>query len=261
MMKKLGYGLVAALCLGTFANVFALTQEESAKQFAEAVQSGDAKKVVALFPDSYVKDVNKVIQAFAGKMDEELWQKGRETVALAVDVLAVQSENALGGVNMTFANMNVSKMDEEAKKSALKELAKFIRSDATELKALKKGDVTTLVSGLMPVFAKFASDFKAADKDNATSDDTSMKQVEGKWVTAEMADGWKEKIDSTLKGIQSIDFTSEEGKAQKAQLITLMDSMKPVLKKMESAKTPEEFQSQIMMLMMPIMMMQMQMSN
>ena len=263
MMKKLGYGFMAALCLGTFANAFALTQEEAVKQWEAALRSGDAKKVVALFPDSYVKDANKVIQSFAENMDEELWNRSRETAALFVDVLAVQSENALGGG--AFMGMQIPKSDEEKNKQVregLKALANFLRSDSMGLRALRKSDVATLASGLMPAISKLAAESKPADKDETPPSspfaDIQMRQVEGKWIPADMAKGWKEGIDNALKGIKDMDFASAEGQATKAQVMTMMTSMQPMFKRLESAKSPEDFQMQMMMLMIPIMM---QMSN
>jgi len=262
-MKKLGYVVVAALCLGTVANAYALTQAETAKQAEEALKAGNMTKMVGMLPSSYVKDINTVIQTFAEKMDEELWQKGRETVAIAVDVLAAQSKNALSGESMIPVNLPAS--NEEAEKNmreGLKGLATFLRGDAMALKALKKGDVAALASALTPAFSKITAAVNSGDDSPVSfSAPDTMKQVEGKWVSAEMADGWKEKIDSALAGIKEMDFASEKGKAQKTQIMTVMDSMQGVLKQMENAKTPEDFQKQLPMLMMPLMMMQMQMQE
>ena len=60
---------------------------------------------------------------------------------------------------------------------------------------------------------------------------------------------WKASVDSMREGAEKVNFTS----GQKAQLMAAMDAMQPILKQMEKAESPEQFQEQLMLLSEPAM--------
>ena len=271
-MRKLGCILVTVLCLGTFANVsFAMTEQEAKAQLVEVLKTGDAKKLMEMLPASWIRDMNNVVRTFGGKMDEELWQKSRETAALVADVLAAQAENAakivaqgslpgMGGGGKPAKGGNA--LDEKKAAQAregFKALAEFLRGDAMELKTLQTTDVSALIFELAPILSKVTEgmNLKISDDDSSMLDIGAMKKVDGKWVPAEMAKGWNESIADALKGIRDMEFTSDSARSEKMQIISMMDSVRPMLKQIESAKSPEQFTQQLMMMMMPYLMMQM----
>ena len=270
-MKKLGYVLVAALCLGTFANAYALTLEEYKSNYS-----------------SYTNEMNKVIQTFAEKMDEELWQKGRETAIFFLDVLAAQSEkkNAPSGVEIIAFILHtkpyVSKegrtpsglLPEEANRQVcegIKEFATFLRSDAMALGTLRTTGMateknSTLNSARSKMFAPYRSEStETVEAEMSETEKEAMAEKLFKEMDAEtiamMEKYWKETVDHARAGVEAMDFMSEKGKAQKAQFMTLIDSMHPILTQMEKAETPEQFQEQMMLLMAPVTTMRMQLDR
>jgi len=261
--------LVAVVCtVAAFAEPSpeALEQQAAMKNLAEAIQAGDMMKLVDLLPASYVRDMNNIVRNFGEKMDEELWQKSRETAAILADAFAAQAENMMrmmqqGGLpGLSRGKPAPPRPPDPEKVTQVQEgfqtLAAFLRSDAMELKTLQKTDVTAVAAELTPIFSNLVAsvDMKSFVSLSVDDTDVKMKKVNGKWVPADFAAKWNETTSDMLQGIQEMNFSSASAYSEKVQVMSMMDAMQPLLRQIGEAKTPDQFATQVGMMLIPLVM-------
>lgn len=133
--------------------------QDKAEQFAQemkaAYRSGSFVQFAALFPPSYVEDVAGVLHAFAGQMDEDLWNKVRESIGKGCKMLAAQHEFLLEIVTW---DENIKTEEERAVATrmlvqAILGVERLARHDITSLKSLKKVKANSLLQRVDKSFA------------------------------------------------------------------------------------------------------------
>lgn len=286
MKRLLGLAMVAAMvgvqsCAGQTA-----TPEAAVKQFKAAVDKGQATAVLDLLPPSYVKDMTGLLQDFAGRMDPEIWTKLRETLGKVTGALGAKAGLL---VEMNAEGKTLSPDAKAAQTKALTEAISAVgllaKNDITSLETMKKTDAPTFAKEVGTLFAAAMTATRAlegdvpglgkddmkvlkseklpngnfaltfAGKDGAADETEEFKQVEGRWVPAEMADEWTKSMTEARDGLKKIEFTSPEGQANKAQTLMMLGMLDPMIQQFSTAQTVEQLQGMMGSMLMPLMMM------
>ena len=283
-MKKIIGGMMMAAALVAVVPAQASETEDAERALKDFTLfcNGRLDEFIGLLPPSYVTDIETVIHAFAKRMDAEVWEKGRDLICRVCAVMI--SKNALIGEAMCEMGVKgPTEKDADPVGSTMGNIvplldsvvAPLAKSNAMTLDSLKQTDAMALAKALTPAASKIvdARAFIVAPTDaytgetidvNAlkmvaakTSEDTialtfehrpapkMMKRVEGKWIPEETAASWKDEIKAIHEMVESIDFASDAGKREKAQIMMVMGMFELMLKQAESAETKEEMQQSI----------------
>jgi len=287
MKKTLGVMMIVAT-MGTQFCLAQATPEEAVKEFKQALESGKATHVIALLPPSYVKDASAIVHEFAGKMDPELWNKLRGTLGNAAGALGSKAA-LLVDMGAEDPAQPVDAAVKAARTKALTEAmgaaAQLMKHDITSLERLKTVEASTFAQEISGVFAKATEAAKALDSDKVETkpvdfkvlkseklengnvaltfagedgvegETEEFKQVEGRWVPAEMADGWAEGVKEARDGIAKLDFTTPEGQGNKAQMLMMLGMFDPMIQQLSQAQSAEQIKGMFGSMMMPLMMM------
>ncbi len=262
------------------------TPEEALKLYKTAIEKGLAVELLDLLPPSYVKDATGLVNEFGGRMDPEVWTKLRDTVTKAATVLASKAELLVGMAGEDAEMPEAAKAARvKAVREAIAAVGSLAKSDLMELDRLKTMDAKTFAKEISTAFAattaaskameaeassKTAEMFKVlksetlpsgnvaitfAGEDGAEGDTEEFKQVEGRWVPAEMADEWTGSISGARDGLAKLDFTTPEGQQQKAQFLMMMQMLDPMIQQIGQAQSAEQLQQMMGGMFMPLMMM------
>jgi hypothetical protein len=241
-------------------------------------------------PPSYQADVNALVSEAAVKMDEEVWNGVLGVLRRVANVLETKRDLIL----QTDALAEHPEKDNIAANwnDGVGLIKALLNSDFANLAKLRKADVGAMLAGggseimrraravkttnpdmdeAREAFEKLAAlrvQVVSRDGDTATlkieapgedAAEEEFKRIEGRWVPAEMAEGFKEAIAEARENLGNMDFASEEGRTAKAALMTQVGMVNAMLTQIEAAKTKEEIQgamSGIMMALMGAMMQQ-----
>jgi hypothetical protein len=274
--------------MGTQYGCAQATPEAAVKEFKDAVEAGKATQVIALLPPSYVKDASGLVHEFAGKMDPEIWGKLRTTLGSAAGALGSKA-SLLVDMSAKDAEEPVSAEVKAVRAKALGEamgaVAQLMKHDITSLERLKTVDADTFAREISGVFAKSTEAMKSmesdtaapkpmefkvlkseklengnveltfADEDGAEGETEEFKQVEGRWIPAEMADGWADSMKEARDGLKKLDFTTPEGQTNKAQAMMMLGMFEPMIQQIGQAQSAEQLQGMFGSMLMPLMMM------
>ncbi len=284
-MKRILCSL-AALLLTFSIGVAQPTPEDAVKRFAAAVEAGNATELLGLLPPSYVSDVGGLVNQFATRMDNELWNRLRQVLTTAATTLGPKAHLFVEmGAAGEAVDAAVKAERAKAVQAVMAAFGTLARNDITSLERMKTVDLPTFATEVGSVFASAttalkameaevpglkASDFevlRSVRRDDGTveltvkgpdgdePDTLEMVQVEGRWVPAEMASEWAETMAEARTGLQEIDFTTPEGKQTKAQMMMMMNMLEPMIQQLGQAETAEQLQQMAGGLLMPLMMM------
>lgn len=239
---------------------------------------GEPQALWTALPESYQKDVQGLLQSFAGGMNEQLWNDGFKIAQKTVKVLETKRELILGHPRLK----GVLTDDEVAKgwDPAVRVLSALVNSDIKSLEGVKKLDVEKFLGGpvasmledamktaelaaaKMPgpdakELTSFRSKLKTAkisvekkDGDTATvkievegeePELQEMVRVEGKWIPKELADQWPGAIAQAKLAVAALKI----GPETVVQFNMMKGMIDPVLDGLLQAKTQEEFDAQI----------------
>lgn len=284
---KLMLSAVLLASLAVVQPVVAQSSPEAAvKQFKAAVDKGKADEMLALLPPSYVKDATGLVNEFGKRMDVEIWAKLRDTLGKAATALGPKAalfvDMASGGETVT---PEVKAARTKALGAAIGALGTLAKSDFMSLDQLKKTDAKVFAKEIGATFAATTAAMKVLDTDDPKEEDGQFKilkseklpsgnvaltfadkdggegetqeftQVEGRWVPADMAEGWADGIKEARASLAKMDFTTPAGQQQKAQFLGMMGMVDPMVQQFGTAQTPEQLQQMLGGLMMPLMMM------
>ena len=229
-------------------------------------------------PESYQSDVNSLVQNFASKMDEEIYEKLFLILEQAVHVLEDKKELILASsfVSNSFFINNKDIIDKRwdeivdmaeilvnSQLSDLSELEDFdgegflLESgnslleqwfeisdtlDEKTVKSINTIDEIQLIS---------ASQDKARVKiiyDNSLEDDISLIRIEERWLPIDLVTHWKKKITEMT---DSIDSMSEKQRADsKLRLMPVLVNIEMLMTNLEQANNQQEFDQAIQSLIM-----------
>lgn len=283
-MKKISGILAVTFALGVGMTFGQATPEDALKEFKGAVEAGDLAKIASLVPASYVKDATGLVQDFAGKMDPEIWNKLRETVGGASKVIAAKAPLFTDFMGDAEKPLDAAAKAAQAKTltEVMSGLEKLAKSDLISLDALKKVESAAFLKEIDKTFAAAREAAKALPKSEALQeldkpvkkseklengdvklffgdDDEDaaevLRQVEGRWVSAEIAEEWTKNVKETREKIAAIDFTTPEGKTQKAQFMMVLGMLDPMIQQIGEVENAEQLQEKIGGLLFPLMMM------
>ena len=234
--------------------------ERALKGFAAAIGNGRLDELVGLLPASYAKDVGNIINAFAERMDAEMWNKGRDVASVFLNAIAAKAEL----ITEMAEAADAPKIEVSALRDGGKALSAFVKGETMALDSLKKTDAMAFAKALTPATSAIAKGINTVVMDDIdlkqlkiefsekTSADTvdisvkgevmTMKLVEGKWIPEDLADEWKSAMKEHFAGIREIDFTSDEGKETKQEILTAMGAIEPVLAQVDTVKTTEDIE-------------------
>lgn len=282
-MKKLLATLSAAALASSAAFAGFDTPDATVAALRDALTSGNVPKLSAFLPASYQSDITGLVQSFAGKMDPDLWNAGRNLLKTAGDTLGPKA-SILADLVASESDTALSAED-KAKAAAsmgafLKGLSSFAGSNDSSLDALKGGSFATVEKAIASLFPKNAIDtallgissvegesnsrddlvksltiaskktLDNGDVELSTADDETftLRQVEGCWIPADMADGWSEVVNQARTAISSIDFTSTEGQQTKMQALMFLPAIQGMIQQLGTANTADEMKTKFQMM-------------
>jgi hypothetical protein len=285
-MKKMRMVAAVSVCVGVAVMMAgcgkkpaaAKTPDKAVMNAVKALQKDKPQELFTALPASYQKDINSVVADAAKKMDEEVWNAGQDLLKQVVKIAKTKKKLILQS-SMLASNPNKDEVEKNWDQG-IDMLSTLINSDFTNLKKLRKGDVAAILANSGSTIMKKAKKLKteaseeieklntvkatlvsqdgdkakvkieAKDEEPETVD---FVRVEGQWIPADMAEGFTEGIESARENIAKIDFTSEEGKKLKSQILTQISAIKTSLKQVESAKTKEDLDGAMMGIIMSFM--------
>jgi hypothetical protein len=287
-MKHFRIAAVASLCAcvlvvgcGKKKPAPAKTADKAVMTVTKALQDNQPQVVFQSMPASYQAEIKSVVTDAASRMDEEVWNESRDLLKSVVKIAKAKKELLLQ-TSMLAAN---PKKEELSKNwdQGMDMLSTILSSDFADLKKLRKGDIEALLAGSGSEIMKKASKLKSNAEmqenleklksvkaalesqegnvakvkitaDGEEPETVDFVKVEGKWLPKDMADNFAAKVKEARENLSEIDFSSEEGKALKAKILTQISAAKTMLSKAEAAKTKEEMDGVLMGMMMSVMM-------
>ena len=272
-MKKLLVSLSAVLATSVAFAGFD-TPDATVAALRDAFEKGNVPKLSDFLPASYQSDLTGIVQSFAGKMDPDLWNAGRNLLKSVGDTFGPKAGILADLVAAPAADVSGTALSaaDKAKLSAsmgalLKGVSAFAASDASTLNALKGGSFETLekaIATLLPkdainsallatgttegsdlvksftVTSKKTLDNGDVELSTADNDTLTLRKVEGCWVPADIADGWTEFVNGARTAISSIDFSSTEGQQTKMQALMFIPMIQGMVQQLGTANTAEE---------------------
>lgn len=240
-----------------------------------ALKAGRLDNVYGMLPESYKRDISRLVSAYVGKIDPDVFRMGVEVLGAFGNVLVKQSGNILGLVE---AGMIPTEWDLPADEVLAKVLSvKNLRlvgqclAGAREwlnYGALSRGELSGLLGN-----AKFCELMRATweeggvataglkvrlvgdeteaegvawlelGSDESGFDSLEMVKVEGCWVPRELAEEWSSMIGMALK--QAEQFSLDAEMLDTAR--TILPELKSAMTELEKAETFEEFSNDVML--------------
>ncbi len=262
----------------------AKTPDAVVLQVTKAINDNQPQVLFQALPDSYQKDINSVVSDAAKKMDSEIWEEGR---GLIQSVLTIAKSK-----KYLILQTQMLSSKPESEKEALSQswdegidvLTMLLDSDFANLEKLRKGNVAKLLAGSGSEIMKKAAKVYSSQPDQTDNllekisgieatvvsqegdsaivkietegedpEEVDFVRVEGKWIPKDLADGFATQIAETRENLAKLDFTTEEGKAVKAQVLGQIAMVKTMLTSVEAAKTSQELDGILMGLIMGLM--------
>lgn len=222
-------------------------------------------------PPSYQADINGLVSEAASRMDAEVWNGCLGVLRRAVTVLDTKGDLILQ--TRYLVNAEQKEMLRENWGRLVKTSRVILDSDFVDLEVLREGDVRQLLEesggevmtqlkALESETGDVAEALDAARKlgtadanvvvqDGKTATITlaiqgeepetlTMVRVEGKWISRELADGFKEGIADMRATVSEWDFSSEKGQQTKKMLLAQIGTIDSLLMQAEAAQTVEQ---------------------
>lgn len=221
-------------------------------------------------PASYQTDVESLIHEAAGKLDAEMYDKSMATMSKAARVLSDKKDFFLN--SPMFAQAPDKQELAKNWDTITGMLDAVVNSDIKTLEGLKTVDVRKLLkssgaevmTGLQNIpdsplaqLAQMEAEVVETKETgevvlkmtgpNAPADTQAFKQVEGRWIPAEMADGWADQMKEAHEQVAAM--SPEVMQQQKAMVMMMLGGVDSVLDQLAAAKTQAEFDQQLMGLM------------
>jgi hypothetical protein len=247
--------------------------EGTVETIVENLNSGKTEVIWEAMPRSYQEDVNSLVSDFAGKMDEELWSKGFGVVRKLIEVTRKQKDFIFNTPMMNeFQEVGEQKDLLFEKWDDITEGLDILeKSEFSDLDKLKKFDGQKFFSGTLKKMSKIGDGFEdipgfsekvslsdlKVEKTEQKGDEATLKitiaeeiteqkmvKVEGRWVPKDLADKWKETMDSARESLS--EMSQEDMWKDKTKYLSLIAAVDTVLDQLIKAKTQAEFDAIIM---------------
>lgn len=244
------------------------------QSLVNSMVAGDAAVLWNALPAKYQSDVAGLKNEFAGKMDADLWNKGFTVAGKLASLLKDKKAFLLGSPLAAQIPPPFKPMVESNWDAVSGGLSSLVNSEIKTLEGLKGADIgkylgstgTVLFGSVMK--AAMAADPEAAAKfskskielvkqdgdtavlkmivdGEAKPEEKTFKKVDGKWLPAEMVDGWDKTIADAKGELAGINVTPE----MKAQFNGAVGMVEPILDKLLAAKDQAAFDGEVQGLM------------
>jgi len=259
----------------------ATTPDAAIMGIAKALVNSQPQNLFKALPASYQKELTALISDAAKRMDAELWAEGRGILQDLVNIAKTKKE-------LILKTQMVARVKDKAAFSkswddGVAALTMLLNCDVTKLEKLREANIVNLLTNVSETMKKLSmivseqtdekddilaklkamkvtvlsqEGNKAVVKIETTGEEPETEEmvlVEGKWIPKDFADGFVKTIKEARESVAKIEFTSDKGKAMKAQIMQQLTMVKMMLKQAESATTPEQFDNMLMGMMMGMM--------
>ena len=232
-------------------------------------------------PTSYQTDVNDLAQLAGTKVDPELYDKTFDLIGRIGGLVTKQKAFILNNPQLA----EQPDAEKEKIEAALPSLSALLETIATSTIATTEGLQTfegktffettmAKISEHAMALSKLAEEGEPSMADltqaavsvieregniatlemtipNESPETQIFKQIEGRWVPAEMADQWSTEIAEARTNLENL--TPEDLAAQKPQIMGALTMVDGVIDQLETAESQEEFDQALQSAMMPIM--------
>jgi hypothetical protein len=245
---------------------------------AAGLQGNHPEILWTALPASYRQDITEITRAFAEKMDPVVYDRAFALVMRAVEVLDDRKEIILASETFQFTGADADEI-----RTGLSNTQAFTTtlkaSGIATIEGLGKMDWEQFLATTGAQMLELAASIETDDGDkpfddldtlevetiNLTGDratlrissedhepeEVEMARVEGRWIPAEMADEWSQKIEEARQGLA--DLTPEEMAAQKTQIMMFFGMADALIEQIATLQTPEEFDAAIGPMLAPFM--------
>lgn len=252
------------------------TPKEAIEAIAKSVGEGKPQAVWVALPPKYQADVKGLITDFASKMDKELWDKSFVVLGKVTKLAKDKKDFILNHPELAAGPLaDKAKKDEAVKEwDAVVQIFEIIvKSDISTIDGLKKldpekflGDTGAKLMAQSKRVASIAGKKEEYNKVESLKDakvtvvksegtkatlkieipgepakEEEFVKVDGKWLPAEMVEGWDDAIKEAKKSIGEMKFDGP----QKAQFLGILGQVETVLDELLAAKTQEEFNTSV----------------
>ena len=245
---------------------------------AEALQNNHAEALWTALPESYQQDITEITQAFSEKMDPDVYDRAFATVMRAIEVLDDRKEIIFASETFTSTGADADEI-----RTGLSNTQAFTAtvkaSEIATLEGLSKVDWERFLATTGAQILEHSASIEADDGDRPLDEldtlevetldlsgdratlrisskdhepeEVEMARVEGRWIPAEMADEWSQKIEEARQNLAEL--TPEDMAAQKTQIMMFFGMTDGLIEQIASLQTPEEFDAAIGPMLAPFM--------
>lgn len=243
---------------------------ETMEFMAKGLADKQPQAIWVILPESYQNDINSLINDFAKSVDPDVYQQSADLVKKLVKVLKdkkdfildspmlgemLPSENIGQGYEAVVGLLDTLVNSEFGDLEKMKTLDLGQMLATTGSKLMTQIEQAAIIMGEEDPFGEISSstfELVSEDGDTATvritqdgeTNEEVLKRVEGKWVPAEMVDGFSEMIAEARGTMEEMDWT--EGKMAALTVISGIDG---TLDELLAANSAEEFTGAMMKLM------------
>jgi hypothetical protein len=279
VVRLLAVVLVAALWAGCSSSGEELGPDETVEHVAQGLAEGRPVVMWQALPASYQKDVTGLVHQFAEKMDRDLWNQTFEVLAKLTRLLKEKRELILQHPLVAQKVADSDSTDVDGDWEGIVEVIDLLAtSELADLDELAKLDVEAFLNGTGERFVRqiaaassLAPEGQVGDYLTATESLRAVKatvvsrngdqatvrieqpgedprteplvRVEGKWIPADLADGWKSQM---AQARESLSKMSGEQMQQNKQAVLLQLSMvEAALDTLLAAQTADQFNAGI----------------
>jgi hypothetical protein len=254
------------------------TPDGTVLAIAAGLQDNHPEILWTALPASYRQDITEITRIFAEKMDPEVYDRVFALVMRAIEVLDDRKEVIFA--SETFISTGA---DADEIRTGLSNAQWFTAtlkaSEIATLEGLSKVDWERFLATTGAQMLEHAASIETGDGDKPLDnldtlevetldlsgdratlrisskdhepEEVEMARVEGRWIPAEMADEWSQKIEEARQGLA--DLTPEEMAAQKTQIMMFFGMADALIEQIATLQTPEEFDAAIGPMLAPFM--------
>jgi hypothetical protein len=238
---------------------------------AEAASAGDMARVWDAMPESYQRDVTRLAQQFGYAVDVESWEKSFRVMDKTATLMASKKEFILG--HPLMQQQDATRIEElnaewDSMASALQTLS---RSDISTVGGLRSLNVRsfldttgrdlaaygdrlrslTPMQGLDQSWSLAATEVEVLEESSESArvsiklpeddkrEEIELTRVDGRWVPAEMAEGWDERVASMQTELEEMVAGKRPSFPPEAK--TMLPVLEGALDELLATQTQEEF--------------------
>ena len=246
-----------------------LNPAAAVENWKKDLTEGNVANLWDSLPESYQGDLNELASNLGENMDSEVYNEAMNSMQAITSLLTNKKEMILDILKETAPEDQADKLDqiENSYDSVVGLLSTIANSDAKDIDGMKKLDIGKLLGELqvhtkeLSKLASLAGDqfemVKAAKitlvsesddsaelkiSSDGSEEDVKIVKKDGRWLPAEMVEGWSEMLAEANVGINEMGEMSAQNKQQALMGLGMVKSS---IKSLESTKTKEEMMAKV----------------